>query len=59
MTAPLTLLLLGAGGVLNPYTAPVCPPGYTAHGLLPGEAPARARAAHGSFSPVSERSGRP
>lgn len=41
------LLLLDVDGVLNPYAAPACPPGYTEHGFFAGEEPIRVCAAHG------------
>lgn len=40
------LLLLDVDGVLNPFAADACPPGYTEHALFPGEEPVRLCAAH-------------
>lgn len=42
----LPLLLLDVDGVLNPFAAPACPPGYTEHAFFPGEEPVRLCAAH-------------
>ena len=36
-------------GVLNPYAAAGCPPGYAEHELFPGEEPVRVCAAHGRW----------
>ena len=49
VTASLPLLLLDVDGVLNPYVAPACPPGYTEHKFFPGEDPVRICAAHGAW----------
>ena len=49
MTAILPLLLLDVDGVLNPYAAPACPPGYTEHDLFPGDEPVRLCPAHGPW----------
>lgn len=50
MNARLPLLLLDVDGVLNPYGAPACPPGYTEHDFYPGdEEPVRLCAAHGPW----------
>ena len=49
MTTSLPLLLLDVDGVLNPFAAPACPPGYTEHELFPGEDPVRLCAAHGPW----------
>jgi hypothetical protein len=49
VTAILPLLLLDVDGVLNPYAAPACPPGYTEHDLFPGEEPVRLCPAHGPW----------
>lgn len=49
MPARLPLLLLDVDGVLNPYAAPCCPPGYTEHELFPGEEAVRVCAAHGRW----------
>jgi hypothetical protein len=46
-TSSLPLLLLDVDGVLNPFAAPACPPGYTGHELFPGEDLARLCPAHG------------
>ncbi len=43
------LLLLDVDGVLNPFAAPACPPGYTEHEFFPGEDPVRLCAAHGPW----------
>ncbi len=43
------LLLLDVDGVLNPYAAPACPPGYAEHDFFAGEEPVRLCAAHGSW----------
>jgi hypothetical protein len=45
----LPLLLLAVDGVLNPFAAPACPPGYTEHQFFPGEDPVRVCAAHGRW----------
>jgi hypothetical protein len=39
-------LLLDVDGVLNPFAADTCPPGYTEHDLFPGEEPVRLSTAH-------------
>jgi HAD domain in Swiss Army Knife RNA repair proteins len=49
VTSSLPLLLLDVDGVLNPFAAPACPPGYTEHDLFPGEEPVRLCAAHGPW----------
>jgi HAD domain in Swiss Army Knife RNA repair proteins len=49
MTFPLPLLLLDVDGVLNPFAAPACPPGYTEHAFFPGEDPVRLCLAHGRW----------
>jgi len=49
VTSSLPLFLLDVDGVLNPYAAPACPPGYTEHELFPGEEPVRICAAHGHW----------
>jgi hypothetical protein len=41
VTTSLPLLLLDVDGVLNPFAAPACPPGYTEHEFFPGEDPVR------------------
>jgi hypothetical protein len=43
------LFLLDVDGVLNPFAALACPPGYTEHELFPGEEPIRLCAAHGRW----------
>ncbi len=43
------LLLLDIDGVLNPFAAPACPPGYAEHVLFPGEEPVRVCAGHGDW----------
>ena len=43
------LLLLDVDGVLNPFAAPACPPGYEEHEFFPGEEPVRLCAAHGPW----------
>jgi len=40
------LALIDVDGVLNPYAAPTCPPGFTEHELFPGEL-VRVRRDHG------------
>jgi len=49
VTASLPLLLLDVDGVLNPFAAPACPPGYSEHDFFPGEEPVRVCAGHGSW----------
>ncbi|HEY3944872.1 MAG TPA: HAD domain-containing protein [Solirubrobacteraceae bacterium] len=49
MTQCHPLLLLDVDGVLNPFAARSCPPGYTEHNLFPGEEPVRLCAAHGPW----------
>lgn len=49
VTSSLPLFLLDVDGVLNPYAAPGCPPGYTEHDLFPGEDPVRICAEHGQW----------
>ena len=49
MTSSLPLLLLDVDGVLNPFAAPACPPGYTEHEFFPGEDPVRLCTAHGPW----------
>jgi hypothetical protein len=49
VTAILPLLLLDVDGVLNPYAASACPPGYIEHDLFPGEDPVRLCPAHGPW----------
>jgi hypothetical protein len=49
MTSRLPLLLLDVDGVLNPFAAPACPPGYIEHALFPGEEPVRLRTEHGPW----------
>lgn len=48
-TRGLPLLLLDVDGVLNPYAAPGCPPGYTEHDFFPGEDPVRICTGHGQW----------
>ncbi|HEV2377090.1 MAG TPA: HAD domain-containing protein [Streptosporangiaceae bacterium] len=43
------LLLLDVDGVLNPFAAIGCPPGYTEHEFFPGEEPVRLCATHGRW----------
>ena len=43
------LLLLDVDGVLNPFAALGCPPGYTEHEFFPGEEPVRLSPAHGRW----------
>lgn len=45
----LPLLLLDVDGVLNPYAASACPPGYDEHEFFPGEEPVRLCPAHGPW----------
>jgi hypothetical protein len=49
LTASLPLLLLDVDGVLNPFAAPACPPGYSEHDFFPGEEPVRLCPAHGPW----------
>jgi len=49
VTSSLPLLLLDVDGVLNPFVAPACPPGYTEHEFFPGEEPVRLCSAHGPW----------
>ena len=49
MTHSLPLLLLDVDGVLNPFAAPGCPPGYQEYEFFPGEEPVRLCAAHGPW----------
>ena len=49
MTSTLPLFLLDVDGVLNPFAAPACPPGYTEHEFFPGEDPVRLCPAHGPW----------
>ena len=49
MTSCPPLLLLDVDGVLNPFAAPACPPGYTEHDFFPGEEPIRLCLAHGAW----------
>jgi Swiss Army Knife RNA repair-like protein len=49
VTSSLPLLLLDVDGVLNPFAAPACPPGYTEHEFFPGEEPVRLCRAHGPW----------
>ena len=49
MPARIPLLLFDVDGVLNPYAAPGCPPGYTEHELFPGEEAVLVCAAHGEW----------
>jgi HAD domain in Swiss Army Knife RNA repair proteins len=49
VTSQPPLFLLDVDGVLNPYAASGCPPGYTEHEFFPGEEPVRLCAAHGPW----------
>jgi hypothetical protein len=49
MAAGSPVLVLDIDGVLNPYAAKVCPPGYVEHALFLGEEPVRLCPAHGSW----------
>lgn len=49
MTSGLALFLLDVDGVLNPFAAPACPPGYTEHEFFPGEEPVRLCPDHGPW----------
>lgn len=49
VTGSLPLLLLDVDGVLNPWAAPACPPGYIEHDFFPGEEPVRVCPAHGPW----------
>ncbi|WP_194899207.1 HAD domain-containing protein [Catenulispora pinisilvae] len=44
---PRPVLLLDVDGVLNPYSAVECPPGFAEHSLFPGAEPVRLCRAHG------------
>jgi hypothetical protein len=46
---PPPLLLLDVDGVLNPFAAPACPPGFVEHTLFPDEEPVRVCAGHGDW----------
>ncbi|WP_019545222.1 HAD domain-containing protein [Streptomyces sulphureus] len=48
MTSQRLLALIDVDGVLNPYGAPSCPPGYTEHELFEGEQ-VRVNPAHGAL----------
>jgi hypothetical protein len=48
-TGSLPLLLLDVDGVLNPFAAPACPPGFSEHDFFPGEEPVRVCPAHGPW----------
>lgn len=41
--------MIDVDGVLNPYAAPACPPGYTEHPFFPGEEPVRVCPVHGAW----------
>jgi len=43
------VLLLDIDGVLNPFAATCCPPGYAEYDLFPGEEPVRLSRAHGEW----------
>jgi hypothetical protein len=43
------LFLLDVDGVLNPFAAPDCPPGYREYEFFAGEEPVRLSAAHGPW----------
>lgn len=43
------LFLIDVDGVLNPYAAPACPPGYAEHAFFPGEDPVRVCPDHGAW----------
>jgi hypothetical protein len=43
------LLLLDIDGVLNPFAAPGCPPGFVEYELFAGEEPVRVCAGHGDW----------
>jgi hypothetical protein len=49
VTSSLPLFLLDVDGVLNPFAAPACPPGYTEHEFFPGEEPVQLCPAHGPW----------
>jgi hypothetical protein len=49
MATVLPVLVLDIDGVLNPYAATVCPPGYIEHALFAGEQPVRLCPAHGAW----------
>jgi hypothetical protein len=46
VSASLPLLLLDVDGVLNPFAASACPPGYADHDFFPGEQPVRLSTTH-------------
>lgn len=46
---PRPVLFLDVDGVLNPYGAAECPPGFAEHDLFPGEEPVRLCRAHGAW----------
>ncbi|HEX6522890.1 MAG TPA: hypothetical protein VF070_23245 [Streptosporangiaceae bacterium] len=43
------LFLVGVDGVLNPYAAQACPPGYIEYEFFPGDEPVRVCAGHGPW----------
>lgn len=47
--AELALFLLDVDGVLNPFAASACPPGYAEHEFFPGEEPVRLCPDHGPW----------
>jgi hypothetical protein len=49
MTPGLPLLLLDVDGVLNPFAALGCPPGYQEYAVFPGEDPVRLCTVHGDW----------
>jgi hypothetical protein len=49
VASSLPLFLIDVDGVLNPFAAPACPPGYTEHALFPAEDPVRVCLAHGAW----------
>jgi hypothetical protein len=51
MGVSLPLLLVDFDGVLNPFAASACPPGFTEYGLdeFPGDEPVRLNPAHGRW----------
>jgi HAD domain in Swiss Army Knife RNA repair proteins len=49
MSSGLPLFLLDVDGVLNPFAASACPPGYREYDFFPGEEPVRLCALHGPW----------
>lgn len=49
MAVKFPLLLLDVDGVLNPFAAPACPPGFQEYEFFPGEERVRLCATHGAW----------